>query len=85
MFESLQGLELQEQVLRPLLQRFFARHETEAGGWQWSRSREQARPLVPEHPFAAFDPRTLCAGKLCALSCARSSSTWRLWCVCVCC
>ena len=36
----------QENVLRPLLQRFFTRHETQDGGWQWSRSREQARPVV---------------------------------------
>lgn len=39
---------MQEKVLRPLLQRFFTRHETQDGGWQWSRSREQARALVSE-------------------------------------
>lgn len=33
----------QEPVLRPLLDRFFTRHEADGGGWEWSRSREQAR------------------------------------------
>ncbi|KAK9834850.1 hypothetical protein WJX81_003693 [Elliptochloris bilobata] len=37
---------LPEKVLRPLLERFFSRHEAEAGGLQWSRSREQGRVLL---------------------------------------
>lgn len=75
---------MQEKVLRPLLQRFFTRHETQDGGWQWSRSREQARPPVSGADSFSFSIACWDAVCLFRLQCAITKFTptgaclWRL-------
>jgi hypothetical protein len=57
----------QEPVLRPLLDRFFTRHEADGGGWEWSRSREQARArliLVPQ--LSPYSSTTHASGSPCS-------------------